>query len=495
LVQVSISNSLPYAIQSTNIEWMADRDHPSNLYNGILASAVDTSYSNSLVGQCLNQTMYIEVSGTAQGGHQIVIDSTQGVTINFTIGETLVNRYRGRIQQQEVIRDSVYALQQQHEINTGLIAAGHLTIHATNQTTLADSVSLTLTNLTGPGGNPVEIRQFFQAGEARDIDLNIAGYTFHSLDGRQLVRGVLRTLILASTEDVDYIAGEQRVTAAFSTDELRFSRFDGVLHDLQVDVSRDSAEVDQPPAGWENVHPAALDLLLHLQSRVPVQAEMNVSLMSQRHGSVIGMENRSAAAWLGADTTLVFRNLTGLVPSLPDWISYSGRAMLNGSVVVSDTSTIHGSIVLTAPLTFTLENTHIPGDVQKVDPDKTDDVQQVELTIRLWNALPMSGTLKLIAAADSMAVLDGSGQPVDTLCAVALPAAVITGGRVSGSGYREVIVSPPQEFYQLLQHPPFYIRPDLTLNGTQGDTLSAYGSDYVRFSATARVVYRVSSEN
>jgi hypothetical protein len=494
-VQVSIENSLPYAINSTMIEWMADRDHPANLYSGNLPSAADTSYSNSLEGQCLSQTMYIEVSGMAAGGNQMRIDSTQGVSINLFVGETLVNRYRGRIQRQEIVRDSVYALNQQHEVNSGLIAEGHLTIHATNQTTLDDSVRLTLVNLTDTQGSTVEIQQFLRAGESRNIALNIAGYTFHSLNGLQQVRGILNTLILATTEDVDYIAGEQRVTADFSTDELHFSRFDGVLHDLQLDVDRDSADVEQPPEGWENVHPAALDMFMHLQCAVPVQATMNVNLASQRNGSTIGSENRSAVAWLGSDTTLVFRNLTGLVPTLPDWISYSGRAMLNGSVVVHDTSTIRGSIVLTAPLTFTLENTHIPGDVQKADPDATEDVQQVELTIRLWNALPMSGVLKLIAASDSLAVLDGSGQPADTLCVVTLPAAVISGGRVSGSGYREVIVSPPDGFYDLLQHPPFYIRPDLTLNGSEGDTLSAYGSDYVRFSATARVIYRVSSEN
>jgi hypothetical protein len=494
-VNVRLENTLPYAIEDTRIAWMADREQSSELYAGALTHAADTSYASPLAGQCLNQTMYVDVRGTASGGSQILIDSTQGVTLSLYVGEVLVNRYRGRIEQQEIVRDSVYTLTQQHEISEGVISSGHLTIQAVNQTTLADSVSLTISNVFSPAGVPLVLTEYFAANQSRTIGVDLHGYTFRSYHGLQQVHGRLRTLILASDGDVDYIANAQRVTADFRTDELRFRHFEGVLHDLAVDVERDSADVDQPPDGWETIHPAALDLLLTLRANVPVSAEMTVNLSSTRNGGVLGALTRSATAWLGRDTTLIFRDLTGLVPSLPDWIAYSGRATMNGPVSVDDTSSIRGSIVLTAPLRFTLENTHIPGDVQKAEPDAMEDVERVELTVRLWNALPLAGTLTLIAAADSQAVLANSGLPADTLCAVSLPAALITAGRVSGAGYREFTISPPEGLYDLLRHPPFYLRPDLTLNGSVGDTLTAYGSDYVRFSATAHVAYRLSSED
>ncbi|HEY3296948.1 MAG TPA: hypothetical protein VGL38_16060 [bacterium] len=493
-LDIHIHSSLPYPVSGADIVWMADRDTPVQLYSGVIESGRDTFYSTPLQGKCLTNAMFLQVSGMAAGGSQVLIDSSQGVTITMSCGEILATTYTGRLPRQETVTDSLYELNQQHEVTQGLISTGHLTISATNLTPFADSVLLVFPNLVSPAGDPATMLRFMNPGESIEEVMDLTDYVFRPNDGTQQVRSRLKSISLATADDITYVAGDQKVLATFNTDELRFHRFDGVLHNLQADITRDSTELDQPPEGWENIHPASMDMRLTVNSAVPTTGTLQMSMFSTRDGSVIGSADRSADVWLGRDTTVVFSGLEALIPRLPQLIGYSGAIHLEGPVTVYDTSMIHSRIELTAPLQFTLDNTHIPGKANKVESDGIEDIQELGLTLYLWNALPFSGTLRLIAAADSNAVLHNSGMPAETLCVVTLPPAQVAHGRVVAAGDGTAEVQPPASCYDLFKQKVFYIRPDLTLNGSAGDTLAAYGSDYVKFSATARVRYRVSTE-
>ena len=70
----------------------------------------------------------------------------------------------------------------------------------------------------------------------------------------------------------------------------------------------------------------------------------------------------------------------------------------------------------------------VPGDVQKVELDDLEDVADVVLEARLWNALPMAGTVRLLAARDSLSAAVDSRKGFDTLCAVTLPPAILSTG-------------------------------------------------------------------
>jgi hypothetical protein len=498
-VDVRIRSTLPYAVNGSNIQLVADRDNSMALYSGALSSGTDTSYSMPLAGHCLTNAMLLQVGGTAAGGSQIPIDSTQGVSITITAGEMLATTYVGNLPRQVSVKDSLYDLNQQHDTREGLISTGHLIVSASNLTPFQDSVRLTFPNLLDTLGRPVAIVRFLDPGESTEEAIDIAGYTFMPNMETQQIRSRLETVTLATDHEVNYQAGDQRVISDFRTDELHFSRFDGVLHYLESKIEKDTTHVEQPPEGWENVHPVSLDMRLNLKSDMPAQGNLLVSMYSERQGNVIGVENRSAAVWLGRDTTVMFTGLEGLVPSLPDVIGDSGNVVLDGPVLVYDTTTIRGTMELKAPLRFTLDNTHVPGDVDKVNPDPIDDVQEVTLKLHLWNALPVAGTLRLIAAPDSAVAagttINALAAVTETLCTVTLPPAHLVGGRVAQAVESDAEVTPPEGFYEYLQHPPFYVRADLTLDGAANDTLVAYGSDYVKFSATARVRYRISSEH
>jgi hypothetical protein len=494
-LSVHLQSTLPFHFDDVQVSWTAEREQAIPIFGGALDAEADTSCVRSLEDHCLSEMMYLDISGTAPGGESVLIDSTQGFQVTLNVNEITVDVFEGRLPRQSWTVDSLHHLEQQHELYEAVVASGDLTVEVSNLSPFADSVRLVLDDVRSAEGSELVVACHLSPQEARELNLNLAGYRLIPSDpAGQRIHSRLETVIEATEEPVLFEPNEDRVITRFRTSELRFTHFEGVLHELETAIDRDSTEVEQPPEGWENVHPANLDLRLTLHSATTMQSRLDLNLFSQRAGQILGTVNRTADLLLGEDSTLWFTGLAALVPQLPEWIGYDGTVLLNGAVSVDDTASIRGQVVLSAPLTFTLDRTHIPGDVQKVEPDAMDEIQEIVLNVKLWNALPISGILRLIAARDSEAVLENSGLPSDTLIATGLPPAVIVEGRVRAAGYGELEVSPPPGFYDLLRHPPFFVRPELFIAGTNGDTLTAYGSDYVRFSATARVRYRISWE-
>ena len=491
-VAIRVASSLPYAAQSLTVTWLADRDHPQAVYHGELSATQAAQAEPSLQGKCLEEAMYVEVTGTAAGGIGVLVDSTQGFMVSLTVGELFVHEYVGPLPRQELAKDSLFALEQQHEIHDGEIATGRMTVHMVNHTPFPDSVRVIFNDLYTPAGNLLSVVRFMDPEESADSVVNLEGHTLR-LDNPdvQEIHGRLEAITPPTTEEVHYLASDQTVSTEFTTSELRFRRFDGTVHDLESTVERDSSDIEQPPEGWENVHATTLEMRLKLNSDLPVQSDIRLDLYSTREGEIIGSETRTASCPLNADSTLVFGGLSPLVTRIPEWIGYKGTVLLNGPVVAYDTTAIYGTLEMTAPLSFTIDNTLVPGKVERVEANDMEDVREVRIAARLWNALPVTGSVRLLAARDSLSASPNSMKWADTLCAVPLPPAELIDGRVANAGYMELEIAPPPGFYDLLEQGVFYIRTELAIDGSAGDTLAANGSDYVKFAANVRVLYRV----
>ncbi len=97
------------------------------------------------------------------------------------------------------------------------------------------------------------------------------------------------------------------------------------------------------------------------------------------------------------------------------------------------------------------------------------------------------------AARRKSAVAENSGLSADTFFSVVLPQAIFSQGQVSEVGCQELLIHPPESSFHLLREPPFFTRTELDIDDSDGDTLSAYGFDYIRYEAVATVRYRLSA--
>jgi hypothetical protein len=92
---------------------------------------------------------------------------------------------------------------------------------------------------------------------------------------------------------------------------------------------------------------------------------------------------------------------------------------------------------------------------------------------------------------DSADVLDQSGADVDTVADLTIPVPVVVNGRAQSEAYMELSITLSDSLLELFRNPPFFARTDLTLPGSNGDTLLAHAADYVKVQPIATLTYRV----
>lgn len=494
IAEVLVTNELGFEFENVQIEWLTHRNNTLDLYSQALDANSEIESATSLDDRCLSHDMYLSVSGNVTGGESVLIDSLEGIEIDITVDTLLVHDYEGPIQRQATRSDSTWALAQQHEIHEGIVEAGVLVLNATNQMSVADSVRITIPDVLTPDGEPIVVEYYLEPHESIVQDFPLADHTVMlAHTSPQPIHASLEAIIPASNESGTFSGSEQHVTTNFRTENVKFKYFNGVLHDQETAIDPDSAEVEDYDDDWESIHPTELDLYLNLEGDVPAEGVIDFTLASMLNGEPLGAVNRSSTISFNSDTTILYTGLAGLIPQLPQLISYTGTVTLDGAVSVYSSNSVRGTIELKAPLKFTVEPTTIHGDIEEVDFDAIENIQELQLDVKVWNALPVSGKLTLIASRDSLNLIEDSGLPVDTLFSEALPMAVIQQERVAAPGYDELTILLPDVMYDMLEHPPFYVRSDIQLNGSGADTLAAYGSDYVTYSSTAHVTYRVES--
>jgi len=492
-IEMRLRNTLPFAVNDLRVNWVGASGAVS-LFDGRLAVEADTVFEHALSGDCVGKNMHLEIAGEGEGGTRITIDISRGLALTISVGVIRVNYFEGQIPEQVTWVDLVYQLKQRHQVREAEIASGALFMTATNYSPISDSLRVILDDFLTPQGEAVQIKHYLPPAQPFEFSLNLAGYMFRPANPLRQEIHVRLEVLLLPTDTVTFQAGCCSVAADFHIDTLTFRYFDGVVDTIENPIGPDSTAIEQPPEGWENIHPAVIDLFLTARSSIAAHGNVNLSLHSTREGREIGLVSYAEQIAFGYDDTLMFTGLAALAREFPEYIGYSGTVGIGGPVVIYDTSKISGKIELKAPIMFILEDMRIPGDIEKVEPDPIEELQEVSLHVRLWNRLPFSGTLSVIAAFDSAAVMQNSGLPAETLFTLSLPEAQLDGGRVVAPGDSSLDISPPLESYDFMRHPPFYVRPELFIRGTGGDTVAAYGSDYVRFSVTASIKYRISLE-
>ncbi|MBU0692797.1 hypothetical protein KKH18_13415 [bacterium] len=494
MAEVLVANELGFEFENVQIEWLTHRNNTLDLYSQSLDANSEIESSTNLADRCLSAEMYLAISGSVTGGETLLIDSTAGIEVEITVDTLLVYDYEGPIERQSTRSDSTWALEQRHVIHVGVIDEGVLVLNATNQMSIADSVRITIPDVLTPDGEPIVVEYYLEPSESITQDFELTDHTV-LLENTipQPIHASLEAIIPAEESSRTFSGSNQHVTTNFRTEHVKFKYFNGVLHEQETAIDPDSAEVEDYDDDWESIHPTELDLYLNLEGDVPADGVIDFTLTSTLNGAPLGSVNRGSTVSFNGDTTILYTGLSGLIPQLPQLISYTGTVTLDGAVSVYNTNSVRGTIELKAPLKFTVEPSTIHGDIEEVDFDAIENIQELRLDVKVWNALPVSGWLTLIAARDSMNLIEDSGLPVDTLFSAELPQAVIQQERVTAPGYDELTILLPDVMYDMLENPPFYVRSDIQLNGSGADTLAAYGSDYVTYSSTAHVTYRVES--
>jgi hypothetical protein len=424
------------------------------------------------------------------------VDSTRGLVVHSQIGTIQAAPYYGIIPPQPLQADSVFNVNQQHRLYLGIIDSGVVAFTAINQTQVDDTVWIVFPNLVAPVGDSLVSRQFVPAGQTRTDTVNLHGYRMR-LPNETPQRATLRVYSssAATSNHRVFLPGSESVTGVVSTSRIMFSYFQGELINLGLSFPVRGTNIERPPEGWDAVRPTTVDALVNVASGLDAVATTSLDVQTFLGGAYIASRHFDITNLpLAQDTTLAFYGLADLLNQYPDSITALGQIAISGPVAIYETEAVTLDVQLHAPLTFTLSPVHAPSKAQRVEASQLDQIQSATARIRIWNRLPVGGATYIVAARDSAAVLPNSGAIVDTITASSIPVSPVVNGRASGEAYTELTVTLSDSVLAWLHHPPFFTRLDILLPGSNGDTLIAHGSDYVRVQVIADVIYRMDTE-
>jgi hypothetical protein len=239
-----------------------------------------------------------------------------------------------------------------------------------------------------------------------------------------------------------------------------------------------------------------VDLALRVQASVAAYADITLYLASFVGSQRIDTVTLSLRdVYFGADSTIWIHDLARLVDDYPDRITYEGNGVINGFIATSDTSHVRATIELVAPLRFRMDTVNAPGDVQRIDIEPIEDIENATAHIKIWNRLPLGGETQLLLARDSLALIPGSHQPVDTAFTIVIPVPPLENGRAASTLLSEFDVPLSVAVINLLRARPFFARVAIILPGAGEQEFIAHASDFVQVQVVGEIIYRINSED
>jgi hypothetical protein len=377
----------------------------------------------------------------------------------------------------------------------GIIDTGHVDIALQNQFPqpgLTDDVTVTLLNLlkqTGASWAPIVVTATgvpSNGGESRiPVDLSNCKLVLDDVSPPQ--RQTFRTQLSS--------VNSHPIQAVVQSTRLPFRSYEGVLDSFVVHTPSAETAVEHLPQGWDSVHATSAEARVHTKAWKTVNSDIAVDIESRVNGHSVATVHRDINGInLGRDTTVIQQIPDNMIAVYPDVVEAQSEMIMYGHVITNSADTIVLTVETRAKLEFTLGQITAPGDVRKVDTGDLKDIKGGTAKVRIWNylAIPDGGRAYLIAGMDSMHVLEPSNASDDTVMVmdVTIHSSVVN-GRPDSVRYDEFEIQLNQKTLDLLSDSPFYTRTHISIPGSNGQTLIATYSDYVKVQVVAELEYNI----
>jgi hypothetical protein len=373
-----------------------------------------------------------------------------------------------------------------HRLLNATVAHGTLWLGVENVSDVADSARTTLPNMVSPRGDTMAVWLYLPGHARADTTIDLTGYVIRLPNTRpQRVETRLHS------------TGGAEIHAYVLTDRISFRYYTGELDNLGLPAVEGGQEVEHPPEGWDAVHPTMVEARVRVVRGVTgATADAYLNFATWQGAAMLDSANLTVLDLpLGYDTSAVIPGLARLMAVYPDSVSSTGHIVISGTVHdVIPSDTIRLRVEGRAYLAFTMDTVHSPGDVQRVEGNELKQVQSGSMRIRVWNRLPVGGHAYLMVDRDSTNLLNNSGAIVDTVADLEIPVPPISNGRAQSETYTELSMALDDSLLALFEERKFFTRTDLILPGSNGDTLLAHASDYLKVQPVATVTYRVDTE-
>jgi len=450
--------------------------------------------SINLQGVRLVQYMSVAVEGSSPGSTEpVLINTSDALAAQVMIGTLRVRAGHGYFPQQTVTTDTMLDIHSDHIIHTAQVRRGSIHFHSVNQAPMATVINIRIDNFTAPSGDP--LNDVIALGPESQFDSSIA------LDGYSLTipPPFIQQLHVVAVSDFDsttnwvYFNSDQLTYSTYQTDTLYLVYADGILDTVSMGVGPETEQVESLPEDWDQLTIVSASARVTFDSDIDAPLHSDLYLIASRNGIRRDSVHIVETFVPNQDTTIMVEGLETLINRRPDEMILRGSIFTFGDVYLQDTNFLTGRVELDVPISFTLQPSTFRGLISTVHGSIDRPVQSADAEVTVNNHLPLSGRIVVLVAHDST-LFRTNPALTDTLFEVPVDAPVYENGRVQEPVLTTSVIALTTEQIDWFRTAPIYVRPIYFLDGTGGDTLSAYASDFIGFSSIGRFIYRIENE-
>jgi len=377
-----------------------------------------------LAGRTISGELSVEVSGNTVASTNVTVGANDELRINSVLQRLLVSEATALIPQQEFEdRQTLDFPDDRIQVTEAVISEGGLTLVVTNNIPIVMEVELTLPDLVDAEGNPQNfLLDSLLFREPRKIDFGLTNNVFAPLDPLQM-RIEYRARTFDSDTEVT-IASNGEIDIEALTEELVFSRVQGSLNEIRLEIPEQSREVEFP-AGLDNVNIATASLAVHVTSGVGFLADVDILFTGVNDKGETGtlvvretFERGDSAAPRGDTLFVSSAQLTDFLNLLPTSISVEPVIIvgdgLEEEIIEADHFVALDSVVFrTEPRLTVVADTRIDPAVQDISYRDSESRGRIgtnfvsaSVLTEIESQIPLGVGVRLMVASTPEAVYD-----------------------------------------------------------------------------------------
>ena len=516
-LDVEVANGLPMPLENLKLS-LVDLGNGGVLVDeldlgDIEANGGAAQGAFSLDNKDISGSLAISVTGGTAEVTDVEVAGDPSVDISVVMRDMVVTSATAIIPQQEFSDRQVLEFPDDRiQVVRANISEGGLTLRVRNDIPLLMELELSLDELKKPDGkiNTFKIDRL-SPDEVREVVFDLDGNEFAPDDPLKL-RLSYSARTVASGEPVTISSGGEIVVEAL-TEDLVFSRVEGVLNRIELTVDPVEEEVEFPE-GLDNVALGQTALSVHLTSAVgfrsrielDIEGTNNAGESASIHISEIferGNPDNPISIVIAPDS----EELTAFLNLLPSTVIVKPTVLLGdgaGTEVIEPSHWVQiDRVQFVAPAVF-----QIKGDTQ-IEPDPefrewNDDsareriernLVSAQVITHIENHLPLGVKVSLVVATREEDVYTNPILRIPKEGAFEVPAATVDGaGRVSESSMSSRTIGlEAEDVLVFLQKGGVWTGVLVELAGTNGE-VQLYGSDYVNVQAGTEVIVELNED-
>ena len=284
-IQIDMSNSLPLTLSSVRLvlsdQGDSSLDIPAGAIDeidlGTIASDASASGTFSLAGRRISSALSISVTGQTEEGQNVVVDADAALSIAASMSALTVEQAFAVIPPQEFSDSQILTFPDDRiQITRAIIDEGGLTFNVTNEIDIIMEIELRLDDLRKADGETQIFKiTGLEPGQVSTVSFDLDDNEFAPEDPLEL-----RLSYAVRTKDSGepvriFSSGEVEVEAV--TEDLVFSRIEGILNRVSLPVESVTRSVDFP-AGLDNVALQSTALSVNLTSGIGFRSSIDLDI-------------------------------------------------------------------------------------------------------------------------------------------------------------------------------------------------------------------------